>query len=374
MVTVLRVLVDAMVDPSSRGAARYTEELTRALIATAPRGCAVEGLVSASPEPDYDSILEKLPGLTTLTKSALARRELRAAWQHGITVFPGSGMIHAPTLLAPLHRGSSRGPGDQTVVTVHDAAPLTEPAASGDRRTSWYRAMLKRAERYADAVVAPSHAVAEVLRERTTLAERVRIVPGAVSSHLRVPDDDEERRSRLGLPSDYVFTLADLTPRKRLAELLVAMRDLELPLVVGGDPARNGESLDAAIAAAGIRADRVIVLGDLGDDDLATAYAAARVFVHPGQGEGFGLPVLEAFSLGTPVVISNDPALLEVALDAARIAPSDDDVAEALRGAIVDVLEDPELAERLVVLGGDRAGAFSWRDSAEKTWQLHADL
>lgn len=373
MVTVLRVLVDAMVDPASRGAARYTEELTRALIATAPRGTVVEGLVSASPEPDYDSILERLPGLSALTKSSLARRELRAAWQHGITVFPGPGMIHAPTLLAPLHRSGSRGPADQIVVTVHDVVALTDPDAKGERRTGWYLAMLKRAQRYADAIVAPSHAVAEVLAEQG-FAGRIRIVPGAVSARLTAPDDEDERRARLGLPADYVFTLADLTPRKRLPDLLVAMRELGLPLVIGGDPERGGRSLDEAIAEAGLPADRVHVLGDLDDADLATVYRAARVFVHPGRGEGFGLPVLEAFSLGTPVVISDDPALVEVALDGARIAPTDSDVAESLRAAIAEVLEDSALAERLVVEGADRAGAFSWRDSAEKTWQLHADL
>ena len=373
MVTELRVLVDAMVDPASRGAARYTEELTRALIATAPRGAAVEGLVSASPEPDYESILERLPGLTALTKSSLARRELRAAWQHGITVFPGPGMIHAPTLLAPLHRTGSRGPSDQIVVTVHDVVPLTDPDAKSERRTGWYLAMLKRAQRYADAVVAPSHAVADVLSEHG-FADRVRIVPGAVSARLTVPGDADERRVRLGLPADFVFTLADLTPRKRLADLLVAMRDLDLPLVVGGDPERRGRSFDEAIAAAGIPSERVIVLGDLDDADLATTYRAARVFVHPGRGEGFGLPVLEAFSLGAPVVISDDPALVEVALDGARIAPTDGDVPESLRAAITDVLADSALAERLAIEGADRAGAFSWRDSAEKTWQLHADL
>src|SRR3954451_5915609 len=99
----LRVIVDEVTAVPNGGMSRYAEELTRALIATAPRGSDVAGIVSASPEPDYQRIAELLPGLRELYKSPLARRELSAAWQHGFTRLPGAGIVHATSLLAPLH-------------------------------------------------------------------------------------------------------------------------------------------------------------------------------------------------------------------------------------------------------------------------------
>ncbi len=86
--------------------------------------------------------------------------------------------------------------------------------------------------------------------------------------------------------------------------------------------------------------------------------------------------MLEAFHFGTPVVHSDAPALVEVAAEAgvvvARSTP--DTYPERLAEAIVSVLDNPALTQRLRYAGFDRASAFSWRDSAQRVWQLHADL
>ena len=125
--TTLRVIIDEMLSPNPGGLPRYTEELTAALITTAPRGCSVEGFVAASSEPDYQRIAERLPGLAHLHKSALARRELTAAWQHGFTRLPGNGMVHATSLFAPLARHDRLNDGDQIAVTIHDTIAWSHP-------------------------------------------------------------------------------------------------------------------------------------------------------------------------------------------------------------------------------------------------------
>jgi glycosyltransferase involved in cell wall biosynthesis len=127
---------------------------------------------------------------------------------------------------------------------------------------------------------------------------------------------------------------------------------------------------------AGVDPSRVRSLGSLSDGDLAVALDRATVFVHPSLSEGFGLPVVEALSFGTPVVHSDAPALLEVAADAGVVVPREDPdgYPERLAHAIGGLLSDTAARERLSVVGQDRARAFSWRDSAEKVWQLHADL
>jgi len=154
----------------------------------------------------------------------------------------------------------------------------------------------------------------------------------------------------------------------------------DLPLLIAG-PDRYGDgSATGVAAAAGLPEDRVRALGQLDDADLAVALDRATLFVFPSLAEGFGLPIVEAFKFGTPVIHSDDPALVEVAAGASlvvqRPAPSEDDGAysERLAQAIGRVLDDDELRARLSVLSADRARAFSWRDSAERVWQLHADL
>ncbi len=377
---VLRVIVDQMIAPVPGGIGRYTEELTRELIANAPAGCSVEGIVSASPEPDYDFVNERLPGLSRLHKLALSRRELSAAWQLGFTMLPGRGMVHSTSMLAPLHKHDIvNDANDQTVVTIHDAVPWTHPETLTPRGVSWHKAMARRAEKYADAVVVPTHAVAASLAEFVNLGDRVRVIGGAASSRLALPDDADERARALGLPDRFVLAVGTLEPRKGLGELIAAMARPELgdiPLVHVGPTGWGDVSTTALAESAGLPAHRLIELGSLDDTDLAVVYDKATVLVLPSLSEGFGLPLLEAFKFGTPVVHTDAPALVEVAGGAGTMIALDGSgsFAERIAAATASVLDDAELAERLSDLGRDRVKAYSWRSSAEKVWELHANL
>jgi glycosyltransferase involved in cell wall biosynthesis len=375
----LRVIIDQIVAPVPGGIGRYAEELTRQLIATAPAGARVSGIVSASPEPDYLAIRQKLPGLIELYKSPLARRELSAAWAHGFTRLPGSGLVHATSLLAPLHRHDSvSAPGEQTVVTIHDAVPWTHPETLTPRGVSWHRRMAKRAERYADAIVVPTHAVADELSDILQIDGRVRVIGGAVGSGLVLPDDPAARARELDLPDRYLVSVGTLEPRKGLEPLIRALARKEtgdIPLLVVGPGGWGGVDLDAVAQEAGV-ASRVRSLGHISDSDLAVVLSRATAFVFPSLAEGFGLPVLEAMSFGTPVIHSDAPAVSEVAGGAGYEVAREDakGYPKRLAEAIAAVTSDDELASRLRLLGQDRTHAFSWRDSAEKVWQLHSDL
>ncbi len=373
----LRVILDHVGDEHPRGIGRYALELTRQLIATAPRGSEVAGVVPASPEHVYELIEHELPGLSALHKSALDRRQLAAVWQHGFSRLPGSGMVHAPSLLAPLSRHDRvNNPGEQFVVTIHDAIAWTHPETLPARRVAWVKGMARRAERYADAVVVPTHTVADELSHVLDLGERVRVIAGAPSTALDPGPSIQSRSIALGLPEHYILSVGPLNRSTGIIDLVWAMAEShgpEIPLVLVGVTADDLHELEQT---AHVDAGHLLPLGTLDDTDLAVAYTRARVAVVPSIATGFGLPAVEAMSLGAPLVHSDAPALLEVCADAGLVVERDSraEYPRRLADAILRVLNDDALAEQLRVRGRDRAEAFSWRDSAEKTWQLHADL
>ncbi|TBN55937.1 glycosyltransferase family 1 protein [Glaciihabitans arcticus] len=379
--TTLRIILDDMLAPVPNGISRYTEELARALIVHAPLNCTVEGIVAASTEPEYNVIGDRLPGLKGLYKSSLARRELVTAWQHGFTRVPGGGMIHAPSLLAPLSRHDRLHDGHQIAVTIHDVVAWTHPDSLPARRVAWHKAMAQRAFKYADAVVVPTHAVAVQLSEIHDFGDRLRVVGGAVGSRLTVQPDADARAARLGLPDRYLLTIGGLESRRGIDQLLAALAlpgatDLPL-LVVGPDSeAEEGDgSVSAAAAEAGLPEGRVRALGALSDEDLSVVLDRAVMLVFPTLAEGFGLPMLEAFHFGTPVVHSDAPALVEVAGEAGYgVELEGDGYPQRLLDAINHVAHDHDLQQRLGTYGRDRAGLFTWQAAAEKVWQLHADL
>ncbi|MGD8195611.1 glycosyltransferase family 4 protein [Herbiconiux sp. P18] len=380
MMATLRVVVDQLVAPVPGGIGRYTLELTKQLIATAPRDCDVEGIVSAVSQEKADEITALLPGLAGLHRATLPRRELSAAWQHGVIGSSGSGMVHATSLMAPLRKHDRRADlGTQTAVTIHDVVPWTHPETLTPRGVSWHKAMAKRAARFADAVVVPTHAVAEELSRYFRFGDRIRVIGGAVSEELRLPSNPAERALELDLPERYLLAVGTLEPRKGLRSLIEALAHPatgDLPLMIAGPEGWGDVDVAQVTATAGVDPARVRVLGFLTDTDLALVLDRATVFVYPSLAEGFGLPVVEALNFGTPVIHADVPALLEVAAGSTFVVergPADAYPAR-LAEAIHAVTDDSALRARLAISGLDRARAFSWRDSADKVWQLHADL
>jgi glycosyltransferase involved in cell wall biosynthesis len=379
--TTLRVIVDQVIAPVPGGIGRYAEELTRQLIATAPAGCDVEAIVSAASREELAHLRTLLPGVADIERIPLGRRELSLAWQGGFARGSAHGMVHAPSVLAPLVKHDRvQDPGRQTVVTVHDIVPWTYPETLTPRGVHFHKAMIKRAWKYADAVVVPTHAVAGALNEVFPFDDRLRVIGGAPSGRLSVPVDADLRAERLGLPDRYVLAVGTLEPRKGLAHLLEAMAHPEapqdVPLVIAGPDGWGDVDVLGTAERVGLPTDRVKILGRLDDADLAVAYDRASVFVFPSLAEGFGLPVIEAMSFGTPVIHSDDEAVREVAADAGVTVARDprDSYPTRLAQAVYQVVNDPDLAGRLAIAGPDRARMFSWRDSALETWQLHADL
>jgi alpha-1,3-rhamnosyl/mannosyltransferase len=113
----------------------------------------------------------------------------------------------------------------------------------------------------------------------------------------------------------------------------------------------------------------LIALGYIDEADLATLYSAATCLVYPSIYEGFGLPILEAMASGTPVITSNLSSMPEVGGQAAMlIDPSNQ---EQLRNALIEVLQDLDLRERLTTAGIQHARLYRWQTCAQATAEIY---
>lgn len=200
--------------------------------------------------------------------------------------------------------------------------------------------------------------------------------PAAGSKAVTIPLAADERFASSGPRRDldgrpYVLGVGTLEPRKNLPRLVEAFASLpdavrgDRVLALAGPP---GWETDATVAAARRHSDVVRPLGFVPDADLPALYRGADLFAYPSLYEGFGLPVLEAMSSGTPVLTSSISSLPEVAGDAAvYVDPTDTaDIAAGLERA----LSDTELRSRLVEAGIQRARRFSWSRCGSETLDL----
>jgi glycosyltransferase involved in cell wall biosynthesis len=262
-----------------------------------------------------------------------------------------------------------------TVLTVHDLReyrlPHFFPHLQFERPAR--SAMARRAHR----VVVISQSTRRDAIELMGLdPARVRVVPNGLDPRFLEPCSTEDLASfqkQRGLARPYVLFLSSADPRKGLGDAcsafrLATSRGLSgFDLVVAGTmPSDAGELLTAA----GDR-DRVRVIGIVGDTEIPLLLAGARSLLFASHYEGFGLPLLEAFACGTPVVACRNSSIPEVAGDAAILTPTGD--AEALAEGLLRVEEDDELRLDMREKGLRRCRDFTWERAAELMVEVYRE-
>lgn len=375
MVATLRVVLDQLVAPTEPELAEASRELARALVIAAPSGCEVEAIAPAG---GADDELAAVPGLAGVRRTALQRRELSAALQLGVGTGIGGGMIHSPSLFAPLVRHDRLHDNDQTVVTVWDLRPWESPAELPRAVVAWHKAMLKRAVKHADAVVVPTHSLAARLLEIAPLGDRLRVIAGASPSGFSVPVDEVGRRRELGLPEGFVLLAGGPLASEGLDAGLaaVAASRVDLPVVVIDVEEGHEPAVVELASAAGLPERRMHVRGVLSPEDRAAVLGAAVAFVAPSRRAAFPWRVVDALTLGVPVIAASSAVHAEVVVEGGVLIAGGDasSVVDGLGAALAASLGSTAAAERLGVLAGDRGRAFSWREAADKVWMLHAEL
>jgi glycosyltransferase involved in cell wall biosynthesis len=365
------IFLEQALAPVSGGTGRYSVELAAALARTANQGDSVTSWTAWH----RDTSAAAVAGVAGPRRLPVPRRAVAEAWRHGLGPAPrGVDVLHAPTLLVPPAR---RYP---LVVTIHDTVPWTHPDTLTPRGAHWHRAMAERAARTGAAIAVPTQAVAD---ELAAVLPEMRAVPvhvlgaGVARAVVREPDFEYAASvtATLALPERFVLSLATLEPRKGLDVLIEALATIggSAPqLLVVGQAGWGGVDPAAAASRAGLPPGRLRVLGRLGDPELAVVLRRATMLVAPSRAEGFGLPVAEAMAVGTPVVCSDAPALVEVAGGAAAVVPRGD--AGALAAAIAKLFDDSAERDRMALAGRSRAAAFDWDRVAERAWALYRSL
>jgi glycosyltransferase involved in cell wall biosynthesis len=353
------------------GVGRYVEGLLQAL-AQSPDG---EGEVlrgTAFTVRRRDAMRERLPEGVRVSGPPVPARALQLLWTRTellpVTVLSGrTDVFHGTNFVLP---PTGRAAG---VVTVHDLSYLRTPHTVSSASLA-YRELVPRSIRRAAVVCTPSRAIAdEVAEEYGVPEDRLVVTPLGVSPDwARAEPPDDDLRRRLGLPSDYYVFSGSLEPRKNLSLLVEAQRrlkaeDRNAPALVLTGPAGWGPRLDLT----GLTADDVLLTGYLDEADLRRTVAGARLLAYPSAYEGFGLPPLEAFACGVPVVASDLAVVREVVgteTGLARLVPPGD--LEGLVDALRAQLSDPEPAG-LAAARRRRAAEFDWAATASRTREAY---
>jgi glycosyltransferase involved in cell wall biosynthesis len=190
-------------------------------------------------------------------------------------------------------------------------------------------------------------------------------------------DKETQKRFRAKYLIDdapYLLYVGAIQPRKNLVTLIEAFGKLKetgnypkLKLVLAGAPAWQAEGTLEAVQNSHYSKE-IILTGRVSFSDLAKFYQCADVFIFPSLYEGFGIPILESFASGTPVICANNSSLPEVAGNAALYFTSGD-VAE-LETKIKEILENAPLKENLIKKGYLRLEEFSWEKCAEESLEF----
>lgn len=260
------------------------------------------------------------------------------------------------------------------LLTVYDLTFQMFPGVHEFLKRYYFPAILHASVRRARAILTISKATRADLHRLLPQSRGKTTVTTLAARTLGAPPKKKKTRSAPAAPGGYLLFIGTLEPRKNLERLLLAWQMLEPGL-------RAGIELHV-VGATGWMVDKTLrrferdgsikFHGEVEDAELGRLLAGALGFVYPSLYEGFGLPVIEAMSLGVPVLTSKVGATREVAEGAAILV--DPESVENICSGMRRLLTEASLRKKLSALGLQRASQYSWEDTAQKTLQAIESL
>ncbi|MBI4276668.1 glycosyltransferase family 4 protein, partial [Candidatus Uhrbacteria bacterium] len=301
----------------------------------------------------------------TLVAAALARERLD--------------VYHTPAHPIPL------GYRRPSVVTVHDLLiyehPEWFPAGRLGGQEFAIQVAVPSSIRRASVVVTPSRATATAVANRFHVEpKKLRVIPEGIVEEPVEEGSVAHVRTQFGITSPYIFFIGTIEPRKNLVRAIDAFVEYRKRnggdsafIIAGGKGWKNDDvfgAIDRANATLGARAVRYI--GVVTHADKCSLIAGAELFLWPSLGEGFGLPLLEAMALGTPVITSNVTSIPEVAGGAALLVDPLD--TSAIADVLTRLMQDQNLRDAYQAKGSARSRQFSWEATARATHEVYREV
>lgn len=277
----------------------------------------------------------------------------------------------------------------KTVMTVHDIAAIKFPGIY-NRFERWYTIWSARyAAKKLWRVIVPSRCTKFEMEKMfgNNSQSRTHVIP--LGYDVRYQKIHDAKRidavlKKYHIRKPFLLSVGRLEEKKNTRRIIEAFEKIRLhnfhsaissesgqardhQLVLAGMPGYGYESIAEAIKRSPCRSD-IIELGWIPTEDIAAVMNAADALIFSSLYEGFGMPILEAFACGTPVITSYGTSTEEVGGSAATyVNPEDaDDIAQG----IARLLSDSELRQALVDKGLRRVRDFSWKKCAVETWRV----
>ena len=267
------------------------------------------------------------------------------------------------------------------ISTLYDAIPFVDPEMTNTRLRGLKNWMLKKSAHYADHVIAISrYAVQELVEHYEIPESKITVVSCGVDEDWLNPAPEamvNQVLQKRGLRKGFFLNVGTIQPRKNLIRLMAAHDRLpqqwkkERPLVVVGQIGWNCDEIVNLLRSKVEKEEAYWLQGVSSREELKCLYSGAGAFVFPSLYEGFGLPILEAFAVGTPVITSNTTSLPEVSMGIGlEVDPCSID---AITEAMILSIELPDYETR-VLAGKQRATELSWRRCAEETLSVYKSV
>lgn len=263
----------------------------------------------------------------------------------------------------------------KAVITVHDISRVVRHDLYPDISDHITSAAFKQHLSMFDIIIVPSeHTRNDLVRHLQVEGNRISVIPGGIFEEFSPQSTYRTGllKTRYGLKRPYILFVGPVEERKNIARVIEAYSLLkyESPpdLVIAGEKRRLKEPLKDLLKRYDVQSS-VKYLGYVPKKDMPALYSGAELFFWPSLYEGFGLPVLEAMSCGTPVISSDTTSIPETAGKAAMLVdPCDPD---EMAGAMRDLLSGTSKREEMRREGLRISGRYSAKAMASATLELY---
>lgn len=359
----MKVAIDVTQAIYGTGVSVYTKSLVTQLVRSNPEHSFTLFGGSLRRKRDLDLWINRMPQVTNRTNH-LSPKMAHFIW-NSLHLFPAE-IFTGPVDL--IHTSDWAEPPSKIpkVTTIHDLAMFRDPEYTHPEVARVHKKRLYWVMKESAKIIAVSQATKnDIIQYLGIEAERIDVIPEAATIPTPTLNSQEittQKIKKLGIHKPYIVIPGSGHPRKNIDRAIKAFKqsNLDLHLVIVGRPSPQEQQLAS---------NNVIFTGFVTQLDFALLISQAQVVLFPSLYEGFGLPILDAFTVGTPVVTSNVSSMPEVAGSAAVLV--DPNSVESISDGIIDALENRGI---LIQKGHKQVKKFSWEKTAASTMALYEEV